>query len=561
MKLTLFSLMALLFFGTLAVQGKNFTRGTAAAQRFGVHEIELRGGPAAGNPFAVITTVKFTQPSGRALTVHAFYDGGTTWRARVYVTETGLWRWQSPNGQSGTFQAVGSALPGMLRPHRDNPRQWMTEDGRWFPNLSDTAYFLFHKDEQEWQRYIRENVALGVTSVRALAVPGKSIETPKDWDVYFAEPDRAGLHLENFQTTDRRLEWMLENYPELYVQFILLPLGCPWGQDETFWTSLPASTKTMLMRYMLARFAAYPQIFWLVVNDAPYGPRFPNNNALAAGVGEYFREHDPWKHLLSTGPRRYLAFPFRNAPWASYYHIEDAYQLGADVIEQYRNEPVHVFLGEDRYEQDRASLDPRNPAYYYRCLFWSWLLAGGSANYAGRHNLIQPYSLTASPYSTVWSGKDKKTYTNGLRGLNSTVHIRKFFEKRKLDLARFQPHDALVSETAARDGLPRPKLARRGAEEYLVYLPNARAGGMDAAADADRTAQIRVDLGAAMATFQADWYRAEDGAEHRGATVEGGAIREFTAPWKGCDVVLHLRKMPGRSAVQGAGGSERFGKR
>ena len=32
-------------------------------------------------------------------------------------------------------------------------------------------------------------------------------------------------------------------------------------------------------------YAAFPQIFWLIVNDAHYGPEYPNNNAFAREVG------------------------------------------------------------------------------------------------------------------------------------------------------------------------------------------------------------------------------------------------------------------------------------
>jgi uncharacterized protein DUF5060 len=43
-------------------------------------------------------------------TVHAFYDGDKTWRARVCVSETGDWKWTSRsdtdkglNGRRGIF--------------------------------------------------------------------------------------------------------------------------------------------------------------------------------------------------------------------------------------------------------------------------------------------------------------------------------------------------------------------------------------------------------------------------------------------------------------------------
>jgi hypothetical protein len=432
----------------------------------------------------------------------------------------------------------------MLRRHRDNPRQWMTDNGRWFPNISDTAYFLFHPEQPDWRQYITDCAALGITSVRTWAVPSKTANVSNEWDDVCAAPDCSRLRLEKFRTSDERLEWMLDNFPAMYVQIILFPRAARWRQDETAWAKLPAATRTMLMRYMLARFGAYPQIFWLVVNDAHYGPQFPNNNAMAKEVGEYFQRHDPWQHLLSTGPARFEPFPFRDAPWVSYYHIEDEFDLSAERIEQYRADPVHVFLGEDRYEQDRARRDPKLPRYFFRCLFWAWLVAGGSANYGGRWPVIDPYTLTASrPHVNAYGkGPDGKTYTARLSGLDSVAHIRKFLDSRDIDLARFQPDDAALGEVDHAAKLPRPKLTRRGADEYLVYHPNAHSAGIEAAPDAERTPRIRIDLSQTSGSLRVEWLRAEDGAVQSGGTMNAGEIREFTSPWKGHDVVLYLRR-------------------
>ena len=93
-------------------RGDNFTQGTAAAQKFGTHEIVLTGDGSVSNPFTTVATVTFTPPSGsaNAKTVDAFYDGGNTWRARAYVTEIGTWQWKSSS-------ATDPGLVGWYRPH------------------------------------------------------------------------------------------------------------------------------------------------------------------------------------------------------------------------------------------------------------------------------------------------------------------------------------------------------------------------------------------------------------------------------------------------------------
>jgi hypothetical protein len=545
----------------------HFTRGTATAKQFGTHEIVLRGNGAAANPFDTVATVRFTSPSGRSVRVHAFYDGGDTWRARLYVDEVGVWRWRSASrhdaglhGQSGAFVAVDAPLPGMLRQHRHNPKQWMTDDGRGFIHLSDTAYKLFDGEEPLWREYVRDLAALGITAVRALALGDW------DWGRYWQDGERRRLRLSTFQTTDARLQWLLDHYPHLYIQLILFPDGEPYGSDDTFWTTLPATVRRRTMRYMLARWAAFPQLFWLVTNDTAAGEDRPRNRAWAREVGRYFRANDPWRHLISFGPVRRQAFPFTTRAdlgWAGYIHLQTAYALAADETRAYAAVPLHVFCGEDYYEHDPRSADlrPAHPRYFYRRLFWAWLLSGGSPNYGGRFGVIHPYTQTAS---LTWAS-DGRRIAGQLVGLDSIRHIQPYFAARRIELWRFRPDDAAVRDVRAGDAASsaaarpdRPKAARRGHEEYLIYHPNAspgeRAGDepaaeesrRNAALDRENTPAVRVDLRGSARRFRVEWFRAADGVAHDGGTVRGGGYRSFVAPWRGYDVVLRLVAADGR---------------
>ena len=298
------------------------------------------------------------------------------------------------------------------------------------------------------------------------------------------------------------------------------------------------------MRYMIARWSAFPNLFWLIVNDMHCDAKFPKNQAFVREVGNFFAAHDPWKHLISTGPNRRAGFPFTSADdlkWYSYIYIEDANAVGADQIEQYHldNVPLHVWMGEDYYEQDHGHYD--DPRFFFRWLFWSWLLSGGSANYCGRWGPIDPYSLTGQA-ERPWKGIDGKTIYTGeqLVGLDSVPYIGRYFRDRKIDLALFRPNDARVSDLDGRTGRLRPKLMERGNDEFLVYHPNAAADNKAARVDEAKTARMRINLKSAPGTFQVEWFRTYDGVVLKSGTVEGGAEREFVAPWKGQDVVLRL---------------------
>ena len=203
-----------------AEAGVHITSGTATALKFGIHEIMLTGNGSVSNPFNTDAKVTFTAPSGTAKTVNGFYDGGNTWRARVYVNETGTWTWSSVssndsslNNKSGTFAAAASSLPGKLKKHTSNPRSWMTDNGEDFINIGDTAYWLFDTNKTQWQQYITEDANQGVTSLRVdtFLILGDT------WDIIWQDTSRTKFNLSTFQTIDTRIQWILNNYPGTVV--------------------------------------------------------------------------------------------------------------------------------------------------------------------------------------------------------------------------------------------------------------------------------------------------------------------------------------------------------
>ncbi len=515
-----------------AAVAANFTRGTSTATKFGVHEISLTGNGGVANPYDTVATVTFTPPSGssNAVTVHAFYDGGNAWRARTYVTETGTWSWTSSsatdsglNAKSGSFSATGSSLPGKLKKHPTDNKAWATDDGKWFLNISDTAYYLFNAGESSWQQFVIDNWGLGVTSLRSNLVGAlRQVEKQQSsdgWDRIFSDSSRNFMNVGAFQTQDQRMEWMLNNYPELFIQLIVTPEPSNgWQNDESFWAARTTAQRTRFMRYVVARYAAWPQIFWLVTNDAFHGSGYPNNNAMVSQIGQYLADNDPWKqiNLRSSGRNRGEPFYFTSASWVSYIHLETENALSGDQVSTYAGSPRHVFNGEDLYEGEKPIT---NDAYFFRRLFWAWTLSGGSANYGGYWNDIKPYSQT--------------TFT----GLNDVAHIVNFFDDNSVELAGWVPSDSSVSGPT---GVKRVKVMRRPDNSaFVMYHPNAASDGTGAAL-ASGTASLTVNSLAA-GSYSLVWTRADDGAVSSSTFTHGGGNRLLTAPWAGKDVIAYLR--------------------
>ncbi len=309
------------------------------------------------------------------------------------------------------------------------------------------------------------------------------------------------------------------------------------------------------MDYMIARWSALPNLFWLAGEDQD--TKQSGTLAFNREFGGYFAAREPWKHLMSTEPNRFQGFPFTTAEdlrWVSYICLEDSDAPGAKHIQQYGLDavPLQVMMGEDYYEQDYGGppSGKADPRFYYRWAMWSWILSGGSCNYGGRYGAIHPYSQT-SRADLRWTGPGGTDFTgHPLAGLDSVPYIWPYFRDRNLDLGSFRPNDERASDLDGRDGKRRPKLMERGQDEFLVYHPNAAAEGNAARVDQTRTARLRIDLTAAPGDFQVEWYRPHDGQAEGGETVQGGAPRDLTAPWPGCDVLVRLSRRADSPAVR-----------
>jgi uncharacterized protein DUF5060 len=516
----------------------SFTQGTGPAQKFGTHEIVLTGNGSVANPFDTDATVTFTPPSGttNAKTVMAFYDGGNTWRARVYVTEVGTWQWTSSsmadaslNGRSGSFTAVASSLRGMIKRHPTNVKALITDDGRWFPLIIDWGAELFNQSKSNWQQFVGDNAKMGINVIIADAsgdVIGADPTAVDPW-AGVGSVDYTRYDLTQFQTVDARAIWIFNNYPDMYLEWVLLSVSS-FGGDGSVWMALPQTIRQNTMRYMIARWAAFPNLMWLnSLGDIDYSQ--PISAAYARDVGNFFAANDPWKHNFSVRGYRGMQFPFTSGSdlaWVGRVSLQDSWGIKAPQIHLYDSVPLPVSLA-DQFQEGYTPAPFANARYFYRWSYWAWTLSGG-------HSCHGSYYATDPPYST-----------SGFTGLDSTPYLWSYFKNRNIDLGVFQPDPGLMSDNrpgaAVANDAESMEVMRRGSSEFIAYHPNYLVGdGAGATPDPSVAAGMRLDLRAYPGTYQVEWYRPHDGVAQTGGTVTGGAILEFTAPWVGYDAVLHL---------------------
>lgn len=482
------------------------SRGDRPALLRGVYEVTLTARRKPAQPFwPGLARVTFTLPDRIRVTVDGFYDGGRTYRARAYCGQAGHWTWRcrsrdkSLNGVCGSFDVAAADLPGKLRLHPHDRRQFAFDNGEWFLHIGDTGYRYLAATEKQWRPYLDQAVKMGATKIRTWFCQGRY-----DVQILFAA-NRTALNLTYWQEMDCRLAHALNTYPRLQFQVI------PYGEDTAELKRYAASNRMakLVAQYAQARFSAYPNVQWCVSNDRVIITRGRENGReiLAATIRQIARDmrrREPWGTLLTNHQARFTGYDFVNNAWSDIITLEDLDQVTGALIKKYRRQSgCPVVLEEDRYETYRP---PRHPRYFFRRLMWASLLSGGHATYGGyrtyeargmqAHDLSGPKLKRLQGIQGYYTGKEKLT------GAHDFNRIHRFFKKAGITPADMTPADGLTGND------PAHCKCMRGKKSWVLYLANPDHPQPEIAGCAKTPAAVTVSLPAPAA---ARWFNPVSG--------------------------------------------------
>lgn len=462
----------------------------------GVYEVVLTSMQTPVQPFNPgLVQVTFTPPRGNDITVDAFYDGGSVFRARAYCEHPGNWTWRCSsqdtilNGKQGKFKVIESKLPGKLRLHPEDRQQFVFDNGDWFLHIGETGYRYLTTTEKKWKPYIDQAVMMGAIKIRTWFCQGRH-----DVQILFSD-DRSSLNLAYWQEMDRRLTYALEQYPQVQFQLI------PYGEDTEELKRYAADDKMakFIAQYTQARFSAYPNVQWCISNDREVisGGEETGRKILASTIHQIaqdMRRRDPWGTLLTNHQSRFKGYHFSRAEWSDITTLEDLDQVAGELILQYRGTSENpVVLDEDRYETYR---EPDHPRYFFRRLMWSSLLSGGHATYGGYRTYeahpvgdISKDSVDVRGIQGYYDGSAK------LSGGNDFVQIHRFFQEAEITLAGLTPDDGFVGSN------PTHFKCIRDGKVCVIYLANPDNPDPKSAMASDEIANLEVSTPGATAKW------------------------------------------------------------
>jgi len=350
-------------------------RAEPAVERWGIFEAALAG-PADGNPFTEVTlTATFTQGD----TVHdvtGFYDGDGTYRVRFMPETTGEWRYTTHSnrpaldGRTGAFTAAPPSANNHGPVRVAHTFHFAYADGAPYRELGTTSYKWTHRPAAQEEQTLRTLATAPFNKIRMCVLP---IDRPdaqrflpfagkmSAWDTTHPRPDFF-RHLEERVGQLRDLE--------IEADLILFqPYSPEWG-----WASLPPASEERYLHYLLARLAAYRNVWWSLSNEWDFNPN--KTEADWDRLFQLVQAADPYAHLRSihNGLKLYNA----TLPWATHASIQN----GAAVLDPERavlyrdvyRKPI-VF-DEVKYEGNIAARWGQLSGEELVLRFWNGLVAG-----------------------------------------------------------------------------------------------------------------------------------------------------------------------------------------
>lgn len=465
-----------------------------STSRCSLIEISATSSRVYASPFADVTVDgEFTAPSGAVIRHPGFYDGEGTWKLRFSPGETGTWSYRilsTPADEElageGTFEVIEAEARGFLRSEPGSTTGFRFENGEDIYLLGDTTYELFGMDYcgGDVAGFVNRRAAQGYNLLR-IRVPVSRFHPPIGhcewqtrrcwpWGGSEQSPRFDLFNLDWFRSVDRTVQTI--GAAGMGIEMIMEAWGFEFPFNHRAWFT--AEHEALWLRYLIARYDAYPQVyFWTPLNEYEYHTNGdwnwkPAADRWALRIARWIKATAAHGHpvAMHNGPvmppfaERFKADPgavdtIMFQCWGA--RDEDSGWLagGIDtqIAESLKNWPGTAILAEWGYERDDA-VDPLFPAFEF-C----------DRNHNRRGGWRGAFSglCITNGFEFTWS--PSMILDRDLPGARDLSHIRSFMSA----LGAHGRPLPVANVTGAEAAGTQP-LALAAGEAFAVYLP---AGG------------------------------------------------------------------------------------
>ena len=395
-----FVALAAVFLGGALAAAPARAAAAAPVEQWGVFELTLAG-PSQGNPFTEVElSARFSQGE-RQLTAAGFYDGAGRYKIRFMPETTGAWRYETSsnrpelNGQTGTFAVTPPARSNHGPVRVAHTFHFAYADGTPFWEIGTTCYAWIHQTPELQAETLRTLAAAPFNKIRFCVFP--------KWYEY----NRSEPPLYPFEGTPpnhwdftrfnpaffRHLEQCVGQLGDLGIEADII-LFHPYDRGHWGFDRMPAAADDRYLRYVVARLAAYHNVWWSLANEFDFMPE-----KTPADWDRFFQivqASDPYGHLRSIHNGSLLYN--HTQPWVTHASIQNGSAVedfGRAVLyrDVYRKP---IVFDEVKYEGNLPQRWGNLPAEELVLRFWEGTIAG---TYVGHGETY------LDPHDVIWWAK------------------------------------------------------------------------------------------------------------------------------------------------------------
>ncbi len=388
-----------------------FLAGSAQAaetvtEQWDVYEVALPG-PTNGNPFVDVQfSARFVSAGTNAVVVGGFYDGGGIYRVRFMPDRQGAWQYTTISsateldGITGEFTVTPPSAGNHGPVCVAHTYHFAYADGTPYRPIGTTSYNWAQMADTLENETLRTLAESPFNKIRMCVFPkhepGNTNELslypfeglpPKDWDFTRFNP-------EFFRHLERRIGDLRDRGIE--ADLILFD---PYDKGRWGFDRMPAESDDRYIRYIVARIAAYRNIWWSLSNEYDF-----NKNKTEADWNRLFQAvqaGDPYGHLRSIHNGSLI---YNNTePWVTHASIQNGSAVEdpgrAELYRDVWRKPV--IYDEVKYEGNISQRWGQLSAQQLVQRFWAATVAGTYATHG---------EVLTNVDKTLWTDNGGKLY-------------------------------------------------------------------------------------------------------------------------------------------------------
>jgi len=475
------------------------------------------------DPFEVDFYAEVAGPDNITFKQPGFYDGDATWKIRFAPNREGEWVITTRSDvleldrQQVRVTCVanrsGTAHGGLLVDPQ-NPHHFIYEDGTKFFPVGYEANWLFAMDMDATVptlpklepfldklsgsgfNLININLWANDTSWRKGTTEADDFGPPLlfPWEGTPENPDFGRFDLKYWQHFDRVVQAMNERGMLAYLYFKVYNKFCTWPRNGSFEDDL-------YFRWVIARYAAYPNVIWSLAKEAQY----EKSTRYKVDRLKFIRATDGYQRLLTVHDDRLtydLGYYNDLVDFRSSQEHEDVH---ATILKQLAGNRWPIFMAESGYEHGPGGLKDR--------AFGRAHTPEDVINYIWNIQMTGVYNAYYYTY-TAW---DIIRHADNPPGYGYVKNFSDFFSRTKYWLLR--SNDSRVSVGRCLENV---------GEEYVVYQAEA--------------APFQFDIPRLPQAHRAVWFQPLSGESKDAGKMQSGANHlKPPAEWGKVPIILHIR--------------------